>query len=69
MSEHGFTREGDTVVLRMSQDDFEVLLMALGFAITHGGGFDWSLIELLNRMNSGNPNFRPYAVPVEGEPL
>jgi hypothetical protein len=61
-------REGDTVTLTMSREDWDRLLMVLGVAtaaarkglspLTYG-----STLALVNRLNDENPEFRPYEVP------
>jgi hypothetical protein len=59
--------EGD-VVLTMSREDFERLLMAMGATTRVMASFcpdeatfpyDW-ILGLLNRMNEGNPHYKPY---------
>jgi hypothetical protein len=58
------TKDG-TIILSLNRDDYELLLLILGFAtgaawaqdIDH---FANSFIALSNRLNEGNPNFRPY---------
>jgi len=58
-----YSEENGQVVLRMSREDYDIVLMALG-ALT---AMTWDkekkgvrLLSLLNRLNSGNP---PYEVP------
>ncbi len=65
----GFSRDGDTITLRMTRDDFGLVMMALGIhagsaedADTSGPLF-WSRIALANRLNVGNPDWTPYAIP------
>lgn len=54
------------VVLTISRQDYEHLLFALAEAAAcvrkFGGSFDEEL-RFLNRLNQGNPNYRPYEVP------
>jgi hypothetical protein len=59
-----YSEENGQVVLRMSREDFQMLLIVLGYA-TGGAIKDaWTpasrMFELMNRINEGNPNFRPY---------
>lgn len=60
-----YSEENGQVVLRMSREDYESLLMRLGTAFTFyaakPGGRDREL-ALLNRLNEGNPNYTPYKV-------
>ena len=58
-------REGDRVTVDMSIDDWEILLMRLGFSIgaTHASGWDREVIGFVNRLNDGNPGFAPYVMP------
>lgn len=65
-------REGDTVTLTMSVDDWERVLMLMGVAL---GGARRGLspldlratLALVNRLNEGNPGFRPYEIPEPAE--
>jgi hypothetical protein len=52
--------DGD-VVLTMDRRDYETVLLALGYAT--GGEMmpRRSMVELMNRLNDGNPEWRPYA--------
>ena len=51
------------VVLTMSRIDYEMLLMALG-ATSGTNIFDMrTILELLNRLNEGNPHYTPYQIP------
>ena len=61
-----YREESDQVVLTMSREDYQLLLMVLGYA-TGGAIKDaWTpasrMFELTNRLNSGNPNYTPYQV-------
>ncbi len=61
MSERlGYSREGDTVVLRMHLEDYNRLLMTLGFAAGAGGLNMFNVLDLANRLNRGNPHWTPY---------
>lgn len=53
------------VVITMTPGDYDSLLIRLGFS---SGSNTFSLahsLALLNRLNAGNPNYRPYAIPAE----
>jgi hypothetical protein len=58
------------VVITMTVDDWQVWLFYLGFAIgsaqQDGDRITArKLVELANRVNAGNPHYRPYQVPAE----
>lgn len=60
-----YSEENGQVVLRMSREDYELVLMALGAltAVTwKNGGNSQRVLETVNRLNAGNPNYRPYEV-------
>jgi hypothetical protein len=63
MSAPGYSEEGDQVVLRMTRDDWEKLLLLMGFGLhspifaTRSAG-----LQFANRLNAGNPNFTLYQV-------
>lgn len=66
-----FSREPNGLIaLRVTQEEFDELLLVLGYA---GGSAAreqnrWMLpmsLRLVNRLNTGNPDFRPYEVPGE----
>ena len=63
----GYSESGGTVTLRMSRDDYSSLLFMLGSQLGHVRREDqatfWRQIELVNRLNEGNPNWQPYEVP------
>jgi hypothetical protein len=58
-----YSEEGGQVVLRMSREDYQTLLIIMGYAM--GGSF-WvernAALAFVNRLNSGNPNYTPYQV-------
>lgn len=63
-----FSREPNGLIaLRLTQDEFLRLLMVLGYAIGAAGNqqdnpmFAVSIL-LTNRLNTGNPEFKPYAI-------
>lgn len=66
----GFSRRGDRVVLNMSRDDWDRLLMMMGFAMRvmlgRGDNPD-GILALVNRLNQGNPNFTPYEITPEAD--
>lgn len=57
-------REQDgQVILTMSREDYEWLLIALGSAMAAGySNQDWiqRMLGLTNRLNEGNPHYTPY---------
>jgi hypothetical protein len=58
-----YREENGSVILTMSREDYDRLLLALGFAARRAlKTRDWRLniFELLNRLNQGNPHFTPY---------
>jgi hypothetical protein len=69
-----YREEDGKVVLTMSREDYELVLMMLGTAAatTVADGILKSVpllvyptsksLALLNRLNSGNPNYTPYRV-------
>lgn len=61
------------VQLTMSRDDYDALLMQLGYAAGAAGRnddpvFHRNNILLLNRLNAGNPNYTMYRAPKENKP-
>jgi hypothetical protein len=56
-------RDGE-VILTMSREDYQMLLLVLGYAT--GGAIQqrWTsaqrMFELTNRLNQGNPHYVPY---------
>jgi hypothetical protein len=58
------------MTIELTDDEYDVLLMMSGYA---AGAADqagdqplkWVFVKLANRINKGDPNFRPYAVPEE----
>jgi hypothetical protein len=60
-------RDGQ-VVLTMSREDYETLLIALGIAAGHAmkeGARPHKCLAFINRLNEGNPNYTPYQVEAE----
>jgi hypothetical protein len=66
-----FSREANGLIaLRITQDEFNELLMVLGYKtaeITHNddGPMFKIALRVINRLNAGNPDFIPYQVPAE----
>ena len=60
-----YREENGQVILAMSREDFGSLCFWLGIAAGHmmakGEKID-RIGALLNRLNEGNPNYRPYQV-------
>lgn len=62
-----YTKQGETITLTMTQDDYETLLLVVGIAA--GSSFlpnralFWRLMQFANEMNTGNPQFTPYEIP------
>jgi len=65
--EYGYKRDGETVTLTMSRDDYDELLMCLGIAIRAANeprpALFLSRLALTNRLNIGNPGYTPYQIP------
>jgi hypothetical protein len=64
--------ENGDVQLTMSKDDWQRLLLVLGYAAGAAhkvGAWDAArpMIALTNRLNEGNPEFRPYDLGPEPE--
>lgn len=67
----GYREEDGVVVLRMTRDDYEGLLVALGFALGASGpasALRVQILGLVNRLNAGNPNFTPYEEAAGADP-
>jgi len=59
-----YSEQDGNVVLTMSREDYQMLMIVLGYA-TGGAIKDaWTpasrMFELTNRLNEGNPNYKPY---------
>lgn len=59
-----YREENDQVVLTMSREDWQNLLLTLGYAM---GSMELRsdrvrVTQLLDRLNSGNPDYKPYHV-------
>lgn len=58
-----YREEDGQVVLTMSTDDYQLLLMMLGAATATGHVLSTKrALALVNRLNEGNPHFTPYQV-------
>ena len=57
-----YSEENGQVVLRMSREDYEIVLMALGAFTGMRGSSIAPLLALMNRLNEGNPHHTPYQV-------
>ena len=60
-----YREDNDQVVLSMSREDYDLLLVALGSSVgaaLQGKGMLGLKVacKLANRINEGNPNFKPY---------
>jgi len=53
----GYARHGERVSLTMSDDDYSLLLVLLGYAAGHV--MAGSVFALMNRLNAGNPAYTP----------
>jgi hypothetical protein len=57
-----YSEENGQVVLRMTREDYDAILIRLGISaawlLRHGGTLDREL-KLLNGLNSGNPHCTP----------
>lgn len=63
-----YTQQGDRVTLEMTRDDYERLLIIIGFAC--GAAMRdrddvplYSWLQFTNELNAGNPKFRQYEIP------
>jgi len=60
-----YSEENDQVVLRLSRDDYQKLMITLGIAAGSLGPQSSVFLEifgLTNRLNEGNPTYRPYRI-------
>ena len=63
-----YRRDGDTIKLELTADDYDSLLIALGYATSRyqvGTRLFWRWLALANRINEGNPSFTPYEIPAK----
>lgn len=65
MPKLGYSEEDGVVVVRMTGEDWNRLLLNLGFAagsmMTTQGRY--GVLAIANRLNVGNPTFTPYQIP------
>jgi len=58
------TDQNGNIVLTMIREDFDLLVLAMGFGTVNiRPEFRQKMLGLVNRINSGNPNFTPYEIP------
>ena len=63
-----YSEQDGQVVLTLSRDDYDLLVQVMGYArgaaIENDGPLmpPRAIVELLNRLNQGNPDFTPYQV-------
>ena len=64
-----YSEENGQVILTMSQEDYDALLLRLGMAAGLAAKECPKLlnehVKMLNRLNEGNPHFRPYQLAKE----
>ncbi len=65
-----FKRENDVITITMSVENYDRVLMTLGFTagcVKNAGDEPafWSIIRLCNDLNAGNPQYTPYEIPEE----
>jgi hypothetical protein len=65
------TFDADSVTVEFTRDDYDVLLIILGYATgaAHDPDMQRMMIRFVNAINQGNPSFIPYEVPAEDKPL
>jgi hypothetical protein len=58
-----YSESNGQVILTMSREDYQTLLMALGAAHSlHLMGDTETMLAFVDRLNSGNPDYTPYQV-------
>jgi hypothetical protein len=66
-----FHEDDAGITLTLNRDQFDLLLLTLGFAVMavreHPGSasLSWTITKLANLLNEGNPSFTPYEIPEE----
>jgi hypothetical protein len=56
-----YSEKDGSVILTMSREDYQLVLMLLGAGVAGERIITWpKAIELLNRLNEGNPHYTPY---------
>jgi hypothetical protein len=62
-----YTAIGDVVMLRLTGVEYDRLLIMMGFAVgaamKEDMGMAYRFVDLVNRLNKGNPAFKPYEIP------
>jgi hypothetical protein len=62
-----YRREGNTVILTITKDEFSTLNIGLGYTLAVAREKDADLwkrwLRLINALNDGNPRWTPYEVP------
>lgn len=53
-----YREENGQVILTMTREDYELVCDELDYAVDREAGH--RLARLMNRLNQGNPNYRPY---------
>lgn len=63
----GYSEEGDLVVLRMTRTDYDALLIMIGYAAGKAESelMSKAAIRVANRINEGNPYWKPYQIKEE----
>jgi hypothetical protein len=58
-----YSEQNGQVILTMSREDYQRLLQVFAFAtVMPTGGVNFVVVNLLNRLNEGNPDYTPYQV-------
>ncbi len=57
-----FRRDGDNIVLTLTRDQYDMVLIAIGFA---AAGISPAWLRLADEINEGNPQYQPYLPPKE----
>jgi hypothetical protein len=64
-----YSEKGERVTLEMTQHDYEMLVMILGFATgklePQQTATFWLWIQFVNELNRTNPHFSQYEIPEE----
>lgn len=68
-----YSEENGQIVLTMSPEDYDRLLQVFAIATVSGTKPGWpvnrEVLNLLDRLNQGNPNYTPYQVEDVGEEI
>lgn len=66
-NERHYSALGDSVLIQISAEDYERLLLMMGYAFSaalkEDASMAYSFLDLTNRVNRGNPNWTPYEIP------